>query len=138
LGVHLNACQFQQLCEGSRTVFLGFDGDANASRQQASQGLAHRLRAQGIVTREAVTEVAEAVQTTFGLHRDLQETLRHNIEQVGPGLEITDEGKEQKVDSGFIDITAEDSSGSAVVIELKAGTPDRGTIGQILGYIGEE
>ena len=50
LGTHLNACQFQQLCDGPRTVYLTFDADANGSGQQAAQRLAHRLRAQGIAT----------------------------------------------------------------------------------------
>ncbi len=51
LGIHLNACQFQQLCDTPRTVYLTFDVDANGSGQQAAQDLAHRLRAQGITTR---------------------------------------------------------------------------------------
>jgi DNA primase catalytic core len=50
-GTHLNACQFQQLCDRPRTVYLTFDVDANGSGQQASQQLARRLRAQGISTR---------------------------------------------------------------------------------------
>ena len=51
LGTHLNACQFQQLCDRPRTIYLVFDVDANGSGQQASQQLAHRLRAQGLTTR---------------------------------------------------------------------------------------
>jgi DNA primase len=54
LGNHLNARQFRQLCDGPRTVFLAFDADTNGSGQQASQGLTHRLRAQGIPTRRVV------------------------------------------------------------------------------------
>ena len=34
LGNHLNARQFQQLCDGSRTVYLTFDADANGSGQR--------------------------------------------------------------------------------------------------------
>jgi DNA primase len=49
LGTHLNADQFRQLCDRPRTVYLTFDVDG--SGQQASQQLAHRLQAQGIVTR---------------------------------------------------------------------------------------
>jgi DNA primase len=49
LGTHLNADQFQQLCDRPRTVYLTFDVDS--SGQQASQQLAHRLQAQGIATR---------------------------------------------------------------------------------------
>jgi DNA primase catalytic core len=51
LGTHLNTYQFQQLCDRPRTIYLTFDVDANGCGQQASQQLAHRLRAQGIVTR---------------------------------------------------------------------------------------
>lgn len=54
LGTHLNAGQFQQLCDRPRTVYLTFDGDANGSGQQASQQLAQRLRAQGLATRRVV------------------------------------------------------------------------------------
>jgi DNA primase catalytic core len=54
LGTHLNACQFQQLCDRPRTVYLTFDADANGSGQQASQRLALRLRAQGISTRRVL------------------------------------------------------------------------------------
>ena len=54
LGTHLNADQFQQLCDRPRTVYLTFDADANGSGQQASQQLARRLRAQGIVTRHVL------------------------------------------------------------------------------------
>jgi DNA primase catalytic core len=54
LGTHLNTRQLQQLCDGPRTVYLTFDVDANGSGQQASQWLAHRLRAQGIATRRVL------------------------------------------------------------------------------------
>jgi DNA primase catalytic core len=54
LGTHLNARQFQQLCDRPRTVYLTFDVDANGSGQQASQRLAQRLRAQGITTRRVL------------------------------------------------------------------------------------
>jgi len=82
-------------------------------------------------------EVADALQTTFGLEHDLQSTLRQSIEQLEHGLKITDGGKEQKVNSGFIDITAQDHAGETVVIELKTGKADRETIGQMLGYMGD-
>jgi DNA primase catalytic core len=54
LGTHLNACQFRQLCDGPRTVYLTFDVDVNGSGQQASQRLAHRLRAQGVAARHVL------------------------------------------------------------------------------------
>jgi hypothetical protein len=84
-----------------------------------------------------IDQIAEAIDATFGLERDLQLALRKHIDQLEPGLKIADSGKEQVVESGRIDITAVDSSGTSVVIELKAGTADRETIGQILGYMGD-
>jgi RecB family endonuclease NucS len=73
----------------------------------------------------------------FGIERDLQRALCLQIEQMEPGLKITDAGKKTKVAAGWIDITAEDQNGAAVVIELKAGEADRDAIGQILGYMGD-
>jgi endonuclease len=79
----------------------------------------------------------EAVETTFGLELDLQKAIRSNIEQLEQGLKITDGGKEQTVESGRVDIIAEDLTGATVVVELKAGTADREAVGQILSYMGD-
>jgi DNA primase len=54
LGSHLNARQFQQLCDGPRTVYLCFDADSNGSGPQASEQLVHRLEAHGMLTRRIV------------------------------------------------------------------------------------
>ena len=54
LGIHLNARQFQQLCDGPRTVYLSFDADTSGAGQQASEQLAHRLGAHGILSRRIV------------------------------------------------------------------------------------
>jgi len=48
LGTHLNARQFRQLCDATRTVYLAFDADPNGSGQQAAQALSKRLRERGI------------------------------------------------------------------------------------------
>jgi DNA primase len=48
MGNHLNAPQFQQLCDRRRTVYLTFDADTNGSGQLAAQTLADRLRKQGV------------------------------------------------------------------------------------------
>lgn len=79
----------------------------------------------------------EAVELTFDIERDLQRVLRDNIEQLEPGLKITDGGKEKVVAVGKIDITAEDRNGVAVVIELKTVEADHSAIGQILAYMGD-
>jgi DNA primase len=51
MGNHLNACQFRQLCDGPRTVYLAFDADSNGSGQQAAQRLACRLTEEGLNAR---------------------------------------------------------------------------------------
>jgi hypothetical protein len=86
---------------------------------------------------DAEVEVANAVDTAFGLERDLQMALRRNIDQLESGLTITDGDKEQIVASGRIDITARDRDGASVIIELKVGTADREAVGQLLAYMGD-
>ncbi|MDD2666238.1 MAG: endonuclease NucS [Methanocellales archaeon] len=81
-------------------------------------------------------EVIDAMETTFGLERDLQIALRSNIQQLEQGLKIIDEGKELTTEAGRIDITAEDQQGAIVVIELKAGSANPDCVAQILSYMG--
>jgi DNA primase catalytic core len=54
LGTHLNTDQFRQLCEGSRTVYIAFDVDANQSGKLSAEQLAHRLGAHGIRARRVL------------------------------------------------------------------------------------
>lgn len=79
----------------------------------------------------------EGQPRTLSLETDLQAALRSNIAQLESGLEITDGGMEKRVPSGFIDILARDSQGTAVVIELKAVTARRETLGQIAAYMAD-
>jgi len=65
LGTHLTSDQFQQLCDRPRTVYLTFDVDANGSGQEASQALAHRLRAQGITTRRVLLPLGHDPNSFF-------------------------------------------------------------------------
>lgn len=85
----------------------------------------------------AEAEVTDAIDTAFGLERDLQMALRRSIEQLEAGMVVIDGDREQVVASGRIDITARDRDGTIVVIELKAGVADREAIGQVLGYMGD-
>lgn len=84
-----------------------------------------------------VESSTETPKQLFRLERDLQAALRRSIEQLEEGLEIIDSGAERSVASGFIDITAKDSQGAIVVIELKAGAARREAVGQILSYMGD-
>lgn len=81
-------------------------------------------------------EVIDALEMTFGLERDLQTALRSNLEQLEPGLRITDGGKELTTEAGRVDITAEDHEGTLVVVELKAGTARPDCVAQVLSYMG--
>jgi DNA primase len=51
MGSHLNAYQFRQLCDRTRTVYLTLDADTNGSGQQAAQCLSRHLGEQGITAR---------------------------------------------------------------------------------------
>lgn len=95
------------------------------------------------VVREAAIELAaeeiseRRTGKEFELERHLQESLRGEIEQLEPGLTIIDGGSERSVNSGDIDILAQDRSGALVVIELKRGLARREALGQITGYMGD-
>jgi DNA primase len=54
LGNHLNARQFQQLCDGPRAVYIAFDSDVNGSGQAAAQGVSRRLAARGVSARRVL------------------------------------------------------------------------------------
>lgn len=73
----------------------------------------------------------------FEVERNLQDSLRREITQLENGLIIIDGGDERAVESGFIDILAEDAAGALTVIEVKAGQAKRDAVGQILGYMGD-
>jgi endonuclease len=118
----------------------GVDSPQIAERAGLSVGTVRAIKANltmGRYAEKEVQEVAEAIETTFGLERDLQGALRSNISQLEPGMKIIDGGNEQIVPSGRIDITAQDDRGATVVIELKAGAADRDAIGQVLSYMGD-
>jgi len=85
----------------------------------------------------SATTTDEEVGQRIGLERDLQAALRIKIERLESGLIIADDGAERSVDSGFIDITARDASGTTVVIELKAGSAGQRAVAQILSYMGD-
>jgi endonuclease len=81
--------------------------------------------------------VDEDLGQRIGLERDMQAALRSAISQLEEGLTIIDDGAERSVDSGFIDITARDSSGAIVVIELKTGAAGQRAVAQVLSYMGD-
>src|SRR5688500_10736512 len=51
---------------------------------------------QQVQSPEALNEIEESTETTFGLERGLQNNLRRHIDDLEPGLSIIDGGKERK------------------------------------------
>jgi RecB family endonuclease NucS len=90
----------------------------------------------GTKTIEEAEQIEEATELKFGLERDLEIALRENIEALEPGLRIVDGGKQRTVDGFRLDITAEDTAGRLVILELKAGTANRDAVSQLLAYVG--
>ena len=80
-------------------------------------------------------EYEESSEITFGLERDLQLALRSDITQLNNGFEIIDNGIERNTRAGRIDITASDSEGRVVVVELKVGRPNSSVVAQVLSYM---
>ena len=88
------------------------------------------------IPNDSLQEFYQQREQRFSLERDMQATLRLNIASLDPSLKIIDDGAERAVNTGFIDITCEDAQG-LVIVELKAGTADSRSIGQMLGYMND-
>jgi hypothetical protein len=103
-------------------------------RESTAEGVGPTLE---VASPEAAAVIEEEMGQRIGLERDMQRALRNQIGQLEQGLIIIDEGAERAVDSGFIDITAQDAAGNTVVIELKAGPAGQRAVAQILSYMGD-
>jgi len=73
MGNHLNARQFQQLCDSPRTVYLAYDSDANQSGQQAAQWMSRRLWAQGVTTRRVSLPAGQDPNSFFAQGGDARQ-----------------------------------------------------------------
>ena len=100
------------------------------------QGIQSTYRPSSPENNDSTQPAEEVITQRFGIERDMNIALRRNILSLGQNLTVIDGGSERAVDSGFIDITCQDSNG-LVVVELKAGKADSRAIGQILGYMGD-
>lgn len=90
----------------------------------------------GTEEQETEEEIIEAEELTFGLERDLQQALRANISKLEEGLRIIEGGSEKTAEAGRIDITAKDTKGAIIVVELKAGKASPDIIAPVLSYMG--
>jgi len=80
------------------------------------------------------TETTELIQTSISLERDIEDHLVHNLDSMESGLVLV--GRQVNIDVGRIDILAEDSEGTRVVIEIKVGEAKDSAIGQMARYLG--
>lgn len=73
------------------------------------------------------------------LERNLEKYMFDNLENLESGLRTIGDGDSQqrKVDSGILDILAEDKQGNPVVLELKAGEAEHDALGQIMSYMAD-
>jgi len=123
------------------SVFTKTNRDINPHYrgQSLASNIEEEIEEAGEITvgleRDLQAMLREAGEITVGLERDLQAMLRQRIQDLEPGLTITDTGKERTVEAGRIDITAKDKEGKAVVVELKAGIAKSDSIAQILAYM---
>lgn len=83
---------------------------------------------------DEATEVAELVETSITLERDIEDHLVGNLEAIEEGLTLI--GRQYSTDVGRIDILAEDGNGDRVVIEVKVGEAKDSAIGQVARYLG--
>jgi hypothetical protein len=124
---------------------IPFDGDIRTNlaycKFRDAEGGVVSDPAEGGAPAQVLRPIAGAAEEDLGqrigLERDMQAALRSAIGQLEEGLVIIDDGAERSVDSGFIDITARDTSGAIVVIELKTGAAGQRAVAQILSYIGD-
>jgi hypothetical protein len=87
---------------------------------------------------EDVNDIIQDVPLAMSFERDLQRTLRLNINSLENGLEIIDGGFERQVlNGGRIDILCKDQNENLVVIELKAGKGKPEVLAQILDYMAD-
>jgi RecB family endonuclease NucS len=84
-------------------------------------------------------EQKEPQKTQLSLERDVQEYLSERLDDIEQGLSVQSDrtGLEVQVDSGRVDILAEDTDGDLVVIEIKAGEAKRAVLGQIKAYMAD-
>ena len=83
---------------------------------------------------DEIAEVAELVETSISLERDIEDHLVNNLDAIERGLMLV--GRQFNTDVGRIDILAQDAAGRRVVIEIKVGEAKDSAIGQIARYLG--
>jgi hypothetical protein len=107
--------------------------DARVAVFTLDESLAHFDHAQPGTT-EGQEVLAEYVESTISLERDLEDHLVANLGSLEAGLTLG--ARQETTDVGRVDIIARAGDGQRVIIELKAGEARDAAIGQIARYIG--
>lgn len=100
----------------------------------------YRLRRETVdIEPEGEEDTVEVLrETRISLERDLESFIVEQIHTVEKGLKLKEpEYRQVSVDSGRIDVLAEDSQGNIVIIELKAGQARDRVLAQTLAYMSD-
>ncbi len=87
-----------------------------------------------VVEEGSPTVLAEYVENSLSLERDLENHIVHHLQALEPGLVFV--SRQEVVEVGRLDLLAKDAAGNHVIIELKAGEAKDSAIGQIARYMG--
>lgn len=81
----------------------------------------------------------DSSQISLTMEKDLELFLYNDISSLDLSLDLPDdiETRQPRVESGRVDILAQDKDGTFVVIELKAGTAKDQALTQLLAYMGD-
>jgi hypothetical protein len=83
---------------------------------------------------EGQEALAEYVESSISLERDLEDHMVNHLDALEPGLTLV--GRQVSTDVGRVDILTKSREGQTVIIELKAGDARDSAIGQVARYIG--
>jgi hypothetical protein len=129
-----NRAELVLVVEAARLICARVLGGTGGTKDHK---LALRLLRKAVARLEKEARFSDRLEGTFDVESDLQKQLRAHIEQLEPGLKIIDGGRERTLQTGRVDILAEDRNQNIVVIELKTGEATEREITQILRYTGE-
>lgn len=71
-------------------------------------------------------QVEKAIEDFYAVNLDLLE----------PGLTLVESGRQYQTSIGRMDLLCQDSNGTYVVVEIKAGEAENGVFGQVMRYVG--
>lgn len=94
---------------------------------------------EGLEEKEIFEEAYLPEEATISLERDLENFLLAKLNVLEEGLRLYEgeTGRQFQVQSGRIDILAQDKNNNFVVLELKAGTATDAVLAQILAYMAD-